>query len=124
MNKVILSGNVGSIEIVDNKELGKIANIQLATNEYYKDKNGEKKIITDWHSLVVYRGLAEIAEKYISKGDKIQVCGKSKKRNWEDENKVKREKSFIVVDEIDFVSSSKREVVCESEDQTNDDLPF
>ena len=82
VNKVILIGNLGKDPEIRRLENGAvIATFSLATSEVFTDKStGEKKEITDWHDIVLWRGLAEVAEKYIRKGAKIYVEGKLKKR--------------------------------------------
>ena len=86
VNKVILIGNLGKDPEIRRLENGAVvATFSIATSESFTDKNsGEKKEITDWHDIVLWRGLAEIAEKYIRKGTKIYVEGKLKKRSWQD----------------------------------------
>ena len=86
VNKVILIGNLGKDPEIRRLENGAVvASFSIATSESFTDKNsGEKKEITDWHDIVLWRGLAEIAEKYIRKGTKIYVEGKLKKRSWQD----------------------------------------
>ena len=81
VNKVILIGNLGKDPEIRRLENGAVvATFSIATSESFTDKNsGEKKEITDWHDIVLWRGLAEIAEKYIRKGTKIYVEGKLKK---------------------------------------------
>ncbi len=70
VNKVILIGNLGKDPEVRHLENGTaVANFSLATSESYKDRNsGERKTITEWHNIVLWRGLAEVAEKYLKKG--------------------------------------------------------
>ena len=86
VNKVILIGNLGKDPEIRRLENGAVvATFSIATSESFTDKNsGEKKEITDWHDILLWRGLAEIAEKYIRKGTKIYVEGKLKKRSWQD----------------------------------------
>ena len=75
VNKVILIGNLGKDPEIRRLENGAVvASFSIATSESFTDKNsGEKKEITDWHDIVLWRGLAEIAEKYIRKGTKSYV---------------------------------------------------
>lgn len=106
VNKVILIGNLGKDPEVRRLENGAmIASFPLATSEVYTDKNsGEKKEITDWHDIVLWRGLAEIAEKYIRKGTKIYVEGKLKKRSWQDKEGNTRYATEVVGDDITILS--------------------
>lgn len=84
VNKVILVGNLGKDPEVLTFENGvKKAAFSLATTETYKDKDGNKVDQTEWHNIVLWRGLAEIAEKYLRKGSSIYVEGKIKTRSYE-----------------------------------------
>lgn len=106
VNKVILIGNLGKDPEIRRLENGAmIASFPLATSEVFTDKNtGEKKEITDWHDVVLWRGLAEIAEKYIRKGTKIYVEGKLKKRSWQDKEGNTRYSTEVVGDDITILS--------------------
>ena len=85
VNKVILVGRLGKDPEVRHLESGAaVANFPIATSETYKDRNtGERKEVTEWHNIVLWRGLAEVAEKYVKKGDQIYVEGKLRTRSWE-----------------------------------------
>jgi single-strand DNA-binding protein len=86
VNKVILLGNLGKDPLVRRLENGTpVATFSLATSERYKDKEGNPQEKTEWHNIVLWRGLAEIAEKYLHKGDKIYVEGKLTTRSYEQE---------------------------------------
>lgn len=88
VNKVILVGNLGKDPEVRHLESGvAVASFTLATSETYKDRNsGEKKTLTEWHNIVLWRGLAEVAEKYLHKGDQIYLEGRLRSRSWEAES--------------------------------------
>jgi single-strand DNA-binding protein len=91
VNKVILVGNVGKdpeVKYLDNGVA--VCNFSLATSETYSNKNGEKVTQTEWHNIVLWRKLAEIAETYIKKGMQIYIEGQIRTRNWEDKDGVKR----------------------------------
>lgn len=85
VNKVMLVGRLGKDPEVRHLESGAaVANFSIATSETYKDRNtGERKEVTEWHNVVLWRGLAEVAEKYVKKGDLIYVEGKLRTRSWE-----------------------------------------
>ena len=87
INKVILIGNLGKDPEVRYLESGvAVCNFSIATGETYKDRNsGEKVTHTEWHNIVLWRGLAEIAEKYLKKGAKIYIEGKLRTRSWQDQ---------------------------------------
>ena len=82
VNKVILVGRLGKDPEAGGKEFH-VANFTLATSENYKDKSGEKKEITDWHNISLYRGLADLALKYLKKGDMVYIEGKMRTKSWE-----------------------------------------
>lgn len=106
VNKVILIGNLGKDPEVRHLENGAVvANFSIATSEVYTDKTtGEKVETTDWHDIVVWRGLAEVAEKYLKKGYKIYVEGKLKKRSWQDKEGNTRYTTEIIADELNILS--------------------
>lgn len=87
VNKVILIGRLGKDPEVRNLESGvSVANFTMATSETYRDRTtGEKKEVTEWHNIVLWRGLAEVAQKYLHKGDMVYIEGKLRTRSWEKE---------------------------------------
>ena len=88
VNKVILVGNLGQDPEVRYLDSGvAVANFSLATTENYKNKQGERVSQTEWHNIVLWRGLAEVAEKYLKKGSSIYVEGKIRNRKWEDKRR-------------------------------------
>lgn len=106
VNKVILVGRLGKDPEVRNLENGTaVANFTMATSETYKDKTtGEKKEITEWHNIVLWRGLAEISQRYLHKGDMVYVEGKLRTRSWEKEG-VTRYTTEIVADNMTMLST-------------------
>jgi len=102
VNKVILIGNLGADPEVRHLQNGaSVANFRIATSETYKDKTtGEKREQTEWHSIVAWRGLAEITEKYLRKGSKVYVEGKLRTRKWQDKDGVERYTTEIHADEM------------------------
>jgi single-strand DNA-binding protein len=106
VNKVILIGNLGKDPEIRRLENGAVvATFSIATSESFTDKNsGEKKEITDWHDIVLWRGLAEIAEKYIRKGTKIYVEGKLKKRSWQDKEGNTKYNTEVIGEELTILS--------------------
>jgi len=98
INKVILVGNLGKDPEVRHLEGGvTVAKFPLATSETYKKADGTRVENTEWHNIVMWRGLAESAEKYLRKGSLIYVEGKIKTRTWED-NGVRKYFTEIVAD--------------------------
>lgn len=104
VNKVILIGRLGKDPEVRHLESGAaVANFPIATSETYKDKNtGEKKEITEWHNIVLWRGLAEVAAKYLKKGDMVYIEGKLRTRSWEKDG-VTRYTTEIVGDNMNMI---------------------
>lgn len=104
INKVILVGNVGrdpEVRHLDNNLV--MARFSLATSESYRNKNGEKITNTEWHNIVVWRGLAEIAEKYVKKGSQLYVEGKLRTRSWDDKDGNKRYTTEIDCDNLQLL---------------------
>ena len=105
INKVILVGNLGKDPEVRYLEGGTaVANFPIATSETYKDRStGEKKTNTEWHNIVLWRGLAEIAEKYLKKGAQVYIEGKLKTRQWQDKDGNNRYTTEIVADNLQML---------------------
>jgi len=147
INKVILIGNLGKDPEVRHLESGvAVCNFSIATGETYKDRNsGEKVTHTEWHNIVLWRGLAEVAEKYLKKGAKIYIEGKLRTRSWQDQEGNTRYTTEILGDNMTMLgksepnsspaassqsmkASKKKEEPLGNEfsnpDVENDDLPF
>lgn len=109
VNKVILIGNLGKDPEVRHLENGAVvANFPIATSESFTDKNtGEKREITDWHNIVIWRGLAKVAETYLKKGMKVYIEGKLKTRSWQDENKNTRYSTEVIADNMTMLSRAE-----------------
>lgn len=149
VNKVILIGNVGKdpdVRYLENNVC--VANFTLATTERgYTTQSGiQIPDKTEWHNIVVWRGLAEIAEKYVRKGTQLYIEGKIRTRSWEDQNKIRRYTTEIYVDNMELLgrrdgqsSPSFAPVMSQSqnnsspantsynspiENSSDDDLPF
>lgn len=105
INKVILVGNLGKDPEVRYLEGGTaVANFTLATSETFKDRNsGEKRTNTEWHNVVLWRGLAEITEKYLKKGMQVYVEGKLRTRQWQDKEDNNRYTTEIVADNLQML---------------------
>ena len=90
VNKVILVGNVGKDPEVKYLEQDvAVARFTLATSESYKAKNGERVETTEWHNIVLWRGLAKVAEQYVKKGSKLFIEGKITHRQYEQDGVTK-----------------------------------
>ncbi|HLV40914.1 MAG TPA: single-stranded DNA-binding protein [Brumimicrobium sp.] len=107
VNKVILIGNLGKdpeIRVLENGT--KLARFPIATSESYTDKTtGERRSITDWHNIVIWRGLADVVEKYLKKGQKVYIEGKLKTRSWQDEAGITKYSTEVVADNMTMLSS-------------------
>ena len=106
VNKVILIGNLGRDPEIKKLENGAtLASFSMATSESYTDKVSGKKIEnTDWHDVVLWRGLAQLAEKFLKKGMKIYVEGRLKKRSWQDREGNTRYNVEVIGDEMTILS--------------------
>ena len=108
MNKVILMGNLGKAPETRTLESGVVmCRFPIATSETYKNrKSGQKTSHTEWHNIVLWRGLAEVAEKYLNKGDKILIEGRIRSRSWEDkESGQMRFITEILADKMKMIGS-------------------
>ena len=111
MNKVILMGNLGKAPETRTLESGIVmCRFPIATSEKYKNrKTGEKTSHTEWHNVVLWRRLAEVAEKYLNKGDKILIEGRIRSRSWEDkESGQMRFITEILADQMQMIGSVKK----------------
>lgn len=104
LNKVLLIGNVGKDPEVRHLQGGaSVATITLATSERYKDRSGESREITEWHTVIAWRQLADLAENFIRKGSQIYVEGRIRSRSWDDQNGQKRYVTEIQADSIQLL---------------------
>ena len=136
VNKVILVGNLGKDPEVRYLDSGvAVANFSLATTENYKNKQGEKVSQTEWHNIVLWRGLAEVAEKWLKKGSSVYIEGKIRTNKWEDKEGNTRYNTEILADNMTMLGnrtnadvSDKNDIKTASEiksvNDENDDLPF
>ncbi|MGB1211645.1 single-strand binding protein [Lacinutrix venerupis] len=100
-NRVQLIGNLGKDPEIVNLESGKkLAKFTLATNESYKNSQGEKIIDTQWHQVVAWGKTADVIEKYMVKGKEVAIDGKLTTRAWEDKDGIKRYTTEVVCNEL------------------------
>ncbi|HBS88470.1 MAG: single-stranded DNA-binding protein [Bacteroidetes bacterium GWF2_38_335] len=110
VNKVILIGNAGKDPEVRHLENNLcVANFTLATSETYKNKNGEKVTNTEWHNIVLWRGLAEVAEKYVKKGSQLYIEGKITYRTYDANDGSKKYITEIVGEEMKLLGKKERD---------------
>ncbi|HSH52484.1 MAG TPA: single-stranded DNA-binding protein [Bacteroidales bacterium] len=137
VNKVILVGNVGKDPDVRHLDSGvTVASFSLATSETYRNKESQKVTNTEWHNIVVWRGLAEIVEKYVKKGDPLYLEGKIRTRSYDDKDGNKKYITEIIADNMQMLGSKQSndkntsseekqpETDIETPPQEGDDLPF
>lgn len=101
VNKVILIGHLGKdpeIRFMPNGE--KVAQFSIATTDTWKDKNGEKQEKTEWHRIVLYRKLAEIAEEYVKKGSQVYIEGRLETKKYTDKSSIERYITQIIGDKL------------------------
>lgn len=106
VNRVILIGNVGADPKINYMPNGDaVANFSVATTDMWKDKQGEKQERTEWHRIVCYRKLAEIAESYVKKGTPIYIEGHIASNEWTDKEGIKRLTTNIVTEQLRLLGS-------------------
>jgi len=108
LNKVILMGNLGKNPETRTLESGTVmCRFSIATTETFKNRSGEKTSHTEWHNIVLWRGLAEVASKYLNKGDKVLIEGRIRTRSWEDkESGQMRYSTEILADQMQMMGSN------------------
>ena len=102
INKVILVGNVGLDPEVRTTESGvKMARVRLATTERYTDRQtNEAKELTEWHTVILWRGLANVVDQYVKKGSQLYIEGRLRTREWTDKDNIKRYSTEILADDM------------------------
>ena len=124
VNKVILVGHVGNDPDVRYLDSGTpVANFRMATSENYTNKNGEKVTQTEWHNIVLWRGLAEVVEKYVKKGMQIYIEGRLRTRSWDDKDGNKRYTTEIVGDNMQMLGK-KSDVSDERSNVSSENNPI
>lgn len=107
-NKVQLIGHLGNEPEIKNTDNGKkLAKFSIATNENYRNSQGEKVTETTWHNLIAWGKVADIAEKYLHKGTEVVIEGKLISRNYTDKAGAKKYVSEVQVSELLMLNSSK-----------------
>jgi len=107
INKVILIGNVGQDPEIRFTQAGTpVGNISLATSDAWMDKqSGQKQERTEWHRLIVFRKLAEVAQQYVKKGSKLYIEGRLQTRKWQDQNGQDKYTTEIIVNDLQMLDS-------------------
>jgi single-strand DNA-binding protein len=110
VNKVILVGNLGKDPELKHTSSGTaVATMTVATNERFKDKSGEWQDKTEWHNVVLWQRLAEIAAEYLKKGRSVYVEGRLQTRSWEDKQGQKRYTTEIVASDLVLLGGGRGE---------------
>lgn len=124
VNKVILIGNVG--RDAETRQAGntKVASFTLATSETYKDRNGERRVETEWHNINAWGGLSEVCERFVKKGMMVYVEGRLKSEKYKDKDGVERVAVKIVADTLKMLSYPKDEGAATAQVEDDRDLPF
>ena len=127
-NKAFLLGRVGKeVKLAYTKDECPVASFDMATNEYYKDKDGERVTATTWHRIVAYRNLAEICNNLLNKGSLVFIEGRINKRNWTDKDGNNRTATDIIaarVQVLDFKDTTTEDIEAETPSAIDNDNPF
>ncbi len=124
VNKAILVGFVGIDPDVRYLDSGTaVCNFRMATSETYKNKNGELVTSTEWHNIVLWRRLAEIAEKYVKKGSQLYIEGRIRTRSWDDRDGNKRYTTEIVGDNMQMLGKPSSDYSASPDDQERSVTP-
>ena len=126
VNKVILVGNLGQKpEMRYTATQTAVANLSIATTESWKDKeSGENRDKTEWHRVVFFGNLAEIAEKYLDKGSSVYVEGKIQTRKWQDKDGNDRWTTEVLGNQLTMLGSSRGSSDSSMQDNSSSDTPF
>lgn len=125
INKVILIGNAGKEPETKTLQDGiPVAKIVVATTETFRLKNGETQSRTDWHTVILWRGLATLATQYIHKGSLLYVEGKLRNRQYEDKEGQKKYVTEIVADQVVMLDKKTKEAELEKNDMESENIPF
>ena len=125
LNRVTLIGNCGKEPEYKQLEDGTpVAKIALATTELFRLKTGETQSRTDWHTIILWRGLAGLAKEYIRKGSLLYVEGKLRSRQYEDKDGVKKYVTEIAAEQIIMLDKKVKISEPEIENENGDVLPF
>ncbi|QGP63329.1 Helix-destabilizing protein [Piscirickettsia salmonis] len=108
VNKIILVGNLGSDPEIRSTQGGEsVATFSVATTEQYKDSSGQQQEVTEWHRVVLWRRLAEVARDYLKKGSQVYIEGKIKTRKWQDKQGQDRYTTEIVGNNMQMLGSGR-----------------
>ena len=125
VNLVILVGRLGKDpEIRYTQDGAAVCNFSIATSETRKDRNGEKKQMTEWHKIVAFRKLAEICNQFLQKGSLIYLEGSIHTRTWEDKDGNKRSTTEIRMDVMKMLGNTRSAGNSKTDSQGNGEAPW
>ena len=133
LNKVMLIGNVGKDPDINFTPSGvKVAQFRMATSETWKDKEGAIQEHTDWHTIVAWRGLADVVEKLVHRGSRVYVEGRIQSRSYDDKEGQKRYVTEIIADNLLLLDAKKENGhtngdehhIEDPHEKSHDDIPF
>lgn len=125
VNKVILIGNAGKEPVYKLLQDGTpVAKLTIATTESYRAKNGDVQSRTEWHPIIVWRGLANLAQKYIHKGSHLYIEGKLRSRRYDDKDGHKKYITEVVADQVILLDKKAKSTAQDVEELTMKELPF
>jgi single-strand DNA-binding protein len=124
LNKAMLIGNLGKDPEVKVLENGaKIATFPLATSESFKDRDGNKQTRTEWHNIVLWRGLADVAELYCRKGGQVYIEGRLSTRKWDDKEGHTRYTTEIIGDQMILLTRADSQIPSSSSPAPSQESP-
>lgn len=130
LNKVILIGRLGRDPETRFRPNGEaVCNFSVATSEKYTDKNGQRQEATEWHNVTMYRKLAEIAGKYLTKGSQVYLEGKIQSRKYQGKDGIERTAYDIIANELKMLGGNaqtpaQKQQPAQAQDDISDDVPF
>lgn len=134
LNKVVLIGRLGrdpEVRYMPNGEA--VCNFSVATSEKYTDKNGQRQEATEWHNVTMYRKLAEIAGKYLTKGSQVYLEGKIQSRKYQGKDGIERTAYEIIANEMKMLGGNAQapaqnpqpaQAQAQAQNDISDDVPF
>ncbi len=123
VNKVVLIGNLGKDPEIQYLEGNiPVAKFPLATTETYKDKSGKLISQTEWHNVVLWRGLAELSQKYLHKSSLVYIEGRLKTRYWEDKEHNKKVATEIIADNL-IMLDKRSDINPQGNENANENIP-
>lgn len=125
INKVILIGNAGKDTAYKTLQDGTaVAKVTIATTETFRLKNGEVKSTTDWHTIILWRALADFANQYVKKGALLYIEGKLRNRQYDDKDGQKKYVTEVVAEQILLLDKKEKNAVSQIENDSGEIFPY